>query len=86
MNLCSIRLVLIFAFANLSFASIETETKYTLITSPGNKEDVALSRPEEMSTAVINQDDSSYIIPDRNQVHEDVSINVLQNGKIIFMI
>lgn len=67
-------------------ASIETETKYTIITQPGS---IVSSAPipnpvvgeENVSPTDISKDiTSSRTEPDEN-LEDSVSINVLQNGK-----
>ena len=82
MNTFSILIVEILAYISLSFASIETETKYTLITQPGDT-NTPLSKvdgDEDDSTTVIMQDDSNSGASEGN-LEDDVSINILNNGK-----
>ena len=83
MNTFNLLIVLIWAHISLSFASIETETKYTLITQPGDT-NTPLSKPdgdeESDSTTVIMQDDFNSVVSEGN-LEDDVSINILNDGK-----
>jgi hypothetical protein len=82
MNTFRILIVAILVHISLSLASIETETKYTLITQPGDT-NTPLSKidgDEDDSTTVIMQDDSNSGVSEGN-LEDDVSINILSNGK-----
>ena len=82
MNTFNLLIVLIWAHISLSLASIETETKYTLITQPGDTS-TPLSKhggEEDDSTTVIMQEDSTSVVSERN-VEDDVSISILNDGK-----
>ena len=79
MNKFNSLLVIILAYICCSFASIETETKYTLITQPGNT-NTKVSKPDADSAPVIMQDDSNSGVSEGN-LEDDVSINILNNGK-----
>ena len=73
-------LLLIPIVANLSLASIETETKYTIITSPSK---TPLSTKEHLDalTTGITQESTPV-----TNIEDAVSINVLNNGKKITFI
>ena len=87
MNSCCIfEWTLLLTLITYTSASIETETKYTIITQPGDIDSSApISKPivrEEnvRSTDISKDDTSSRPEPDAN-LEDSVSINVLQNGK-----
>ena len=77
---CVRLLLLIPIVANLSLASIETETKYTIITSPSK---TPLSTKEHLDalTTGITQESTPV-----TNIEDAVSINVLNNGKKITFI
>lgn len=68
-----------------SIASIETETKYTIITQPGDVvSSTSISKPideEYVSTTDVTKDSTSSRIESDEDLEESISINVLQNGK-----
>ena len=74
---CVRLLLLIPIVANFSLASIETETKYTIITSPSK---TPLSTKEHLDalTTGITQESTPV-----TNIEDAVSINVIQNGKKI---
>ena len=74
-------LVIILAHICCSFASIETETKYTLVTQPGDT-NTKVSKPDADNAPVIMQDDSNSSVLEGN-IEDDVSINILNDGKSI---
>ena len=66
-----------------SFASIGTETQYTIVTSPNVSSSPSLKNTDEVSTTVISQNGLNREIPEIN-LEDEVSINVLENGKTFF--
>ena len=83
MIFCRDIVVLLLALVVCIFASIETETKYTIISEPGNSNTPSTNTDDEnVSSTVITNDDSNSMRTEDN-LDEDISINVLQNGKTI---
>ena len=74
---CVRLLLLIPVVANFSLASIETETKYTIITSP-SKTPLSTNEHLDALTPGITQESTPV-----TNIEDAVSINVIQNGKKI---
>ena len=74
---CVRLLLLIPVVANFSLASIETETKYTIITSP-SKTPLSTNEHLDVLTPGITQESTPV-----TNIEDAVSINVIQNGKKI---
>ena len=89
MNSCCILVwTLLLTLITYASASIETETKYTIVTQPGNVVSSApISNPivgeENVSTTDITKDDTISRTELDENLEDSVSINVLQNGKKI---
>ena len=77
---CVRLLLLIPIVANFSLASIETETKYTIITSPSK---TPLSTKEHLDAQTTGITEESTPV---TNIEDAVSINVLNNGKKITFI
>ena len=90
MNSCRIlRLILMLTLIAHSKASIETETKYTIITQPGDViSNTPVSDTNEVEENVNIKDDVKDItsprIDSNDNMEDTISINVLQNGKKMF--
>ena len=85
---CILRLMLMLTLIAHSKASIETETKYTIITQPG---DVISNTPvsktnkiDEILNTTDDTKDTSPRIESNDNMEDTISINVLQNGKKMF--
>ena len=86
---CILRLMLLLTLIAHSKASIETETKYTIITQPGDViSNTPISKTNEVEENVNITDDikdvTSPRIEPNDNMEDTISINVLQNGKKMF--
>ena len=77
---CVRLLLLIPVVANFSLASIETETQYTIITSP-SKTPLSTKKHLDAQTTGITEESTPV-----TNIEDSVSINVLNNGKKITFI
>ena len=77
---CVRLLLLIPVVANFSLASIETETKYTIITSPSK---TPLSTKEHLDALTTGITEESTAV---TNIEDAVSISVLNNGKTMTFI
>ena len=89
-SICILRLTLLLTLVTYSIASIETETKYTIITQPGVISNTPTSKSSEDEDTVSTTDVTKEGTNTRSSLDENledaVSINVLQNGKKSFFI
>ena len=77
---CVRLLLLIPVVANFSLASIETETKYTIITSP-SKTPLSTKKHLDAQTTGITEESTPV-----TNIEDAVSISVLNNGKTMTFI
>ena len=86
---CILRLILMLTLIAHSKASIETETKYTIVTQPGDViSNTPISKTNEVEENVNITDDIKDVTSPRIELNDNmedtISINVLQNGKKMF--
>ena len=89
-SICILRLTLLLTLVTYSIASIETETKYTIITQPGVISNTPTSKSsvdeDTVSTTDVTKEGTNTRSSLDENLEDAVSINVLQNGKKSFFI